>query len=239
MAKDLSSFGVAVRVGGWLSLALLGLATPVGASGQTPELSQSLRELAATEKTNTMSLSQTTLGGRWGSGESVVERGPDIADGVSLWRVVAGSSSYLVVQTGDRIYRAGGFSGADTFGVAEQLMRHAPCADGPAALAGCLALALDLHGAVEVVVPYSADTAWKSRMALTEWKKVRPRDWPADTTLTGSGGDTSVVVVTIFSRNMGNFDQAWTAVAHSFTFHRGMLAAWSVRRGPTLAFQRR
>jgi hypothetical protein len=96
--------------------------------------------------------------------------------------------------------------------------------------AECLAVALDPFGARETVMPFADDSGRREAAVLAAWNRAVPRDWPADTLIVLANGDTSVVV-TMLSRNVGSFDQAWYAIAHSFTFDQGGdIAAWNSRK---------
>lgn len=218
-------------------IVLLGLAVTIGAQppkvgAQSPAIGHKLRALASTELTNEMLLSSSTEGGQWGSDQVSIEQGPRIAS-VTIWRGVAGSRFYLVVEHADTLYLAGGFTQPNFVAIDRLIGRTEECSS-LTERANCLATLLDPYGAVQMIAPFSGTDM--PTPAVGAWNEIKPRDWPSDTLITGPGNRTSVVV-TLFTRNLGNFDQAWTAIAHGFTFDNGDLVAWVSRESSPFSFR--
>ncbi len=209
----------------WLIL----LSSPRALLSQDSNLSQELRTMAALEAQNANNLSSLTAGGEYSTHLVTVERGPRLGSDTPVWRVWALNKPYLIVQSGARLYRAGGFGYADPIELAGVLSGGSGCSAGAGTLAGCLALMLDPLGAVGALSLADADTS--ARLVLAAWRKSRPDDWPRDTVRVGALGDT-IVVRTVLSRTVMNFGAPWGATVHSFDFYQGKLIAYATRKGP-------
>ncbi len=203
---------------------------------QSDSTSHRVIQMALAQENNRLLLSSKTEGSNLAPVLSTVEAGPDVTGDLKIWRVRAGSSSYLIVEGNGGLYRAGGFPSFDLVELSRLLGRRRPCSSGATQLAHCLAVVLDPNGAIQVIQPLLIPKDSLALAASAAWVQVMPSDWPTDTLIGRQEGDT-LVVSTAFTRHLDTFDQSWTAVAYAFSFRRGEVAALSVRRGPPFSFR--
>lgn len=233
-----------IRRRGW-SISLLA-ASCLGAScwgialvAQEPPASVAARSLIASQVASEFGVWQRASEGRVSSEDIRVLMGPSVAPGVLVFRGVPSRDHwhpYLVVVRGDTLCGAGGFTTPELPRIASWL-RDSYWPQGPEALARVLASLADENGTVEAFLAGEA-AAPGQREVAGSWSRLRPQNWPRDTSLMLPTGRI-VVRLTLLSQRTRSYDLSWTATAYDFQFQSdGRLVAWSRRQSQPFAVTR-